>query len=72
MIAIPRDSFSDRDDPSPEDPSPEEIIQRAAAIRRGWSDAQRKRRRAKAHEAWLPPLVAIADVAANMPTAASN
>ncbi|TWU55828.1 hypothetical protein [Rubripirellula reticaptiva] len=51
---------------SASDPTPDQIRTRAAAVRQRWSDAQRKRRLVPLVTAWLPPLVHVADVAANI------
>ena len=72
MIAIGKEPPCKFDKSLPQDPSPEEIVRRAAAIRRGWTDAQRKRRRVTAEKHWLPPWVAITDVAANLPSVPAN
>jgi len=39
------------------DPSPEEIKIRAAAIRRGWSNREKERRKTWIKPTWLPPLL---------------
>lgn len=42
------------------DPTPEEIARRAAKIRRGWSEGQRRRRRVVVEQhRWLPPVVTV-------------
>ncbi|MGB7324605.1 MAG: hypothetical protein WBD31_07020 [Rubripirellula sp.] len=48
------------------DPTPDQIRTRAAAVRRRWSDAQRKRRRVTLVAGWSLPFVHVADVAANV------
>ena len=67
MIAIPDQLPNEPDGPAPNDPSPEEIARRAAAIRRRWSDFQRRRRRITAEEKWVPPVVHVGEVEANLP-----
>lgn len=50
------------DDFDPTDPTPEQIDQRSAAIRRGWSKRVAERRKVCAHSNWLPPLLMTGNV----------
>jgi hypothetical protein len=42
-------------EPSPADPTPDEIRQRTAAIRKGWTLRERARRSNVKHVRWTPP-----------------
>lgn len=71
MIAF-RDQLPDEDldngEPLPSDPTPTTIAQRAAAIRRRWSKAQRERRRvSKKASDWLPPTIVVSEMSADLP-----
>lgn len=67
MIALPDRIPEDNSETN--DPCPEEIARRAAAVRRGWSEAQRRRRRVQHKPSdWQPPLVFVADLNANLPS----
>ncbi len=73
MIAFPDSPPTDPDDhESANDPSPDEIMRRAAAIRRGWSIKQRKSRRIESEQNWFPPSVCLADVVVNIASAQAN
>jgi hypothetical protein len=63
---------ADHDTASANDPSPEEIRKRAAAIRKGWSPNQRKRRRVTVRVGWLPPQVSDDQWAASIESAFQN
>ena len=39
------------------DPSPDEIRQRAEAIRQGWTETERNRRANLKPTAWMPPIL---------------
>ena len=73
MVRFPDEPPDDDEESPSHDPSPEEIVRRTESIRRGWSKAQRKRRRVH-HQptCWTPPTVLIADVSANVPSAQPN
>ncbi len=67
MVALPNQSSEDG--PRTDDPCAEEIARRAAEVRRGWSGAQRKRRRVYQQPTdWQLPVVSLADMAANLPS----
>lgn len=63
MVALPDPQG---DDGSAYDPTPEEIQDRSAAIRKRWSKRTRRRRRVSGDDQWQVPTVDINDVAANM------
>jgi hypothetical protein len=49
-------------DASPMDPTPEQIRQRSAAIRKTWSPRERARRSNFKHVIWTPPVFAEGDL----------
>jgi len=53
------------------DPTPEEIDQRAAEIRRAWTPDERAKRRTVPVDPWTPPVVALADLATREAESAS-
>lgn len=68
MIAFPQEPQDEPDEPTPNDPSPDEITRRSKKIRRGWSESQRKRRSVhKEPTSWLPPFVIIARLSDELP-----
>jgi hypothetical protein len=54
------------------DPTPEQIANRAAAIRAGWSERQRLSRRVTKKSFPLPPMVRVEDWFANVAAALRN
>ena len=49
-------------DREPTDPTEDQIRQRAAEVRRGWSKKVRQRRSMNDESGWKPPLVQIVDI----------
>lgn len=72
MIALAQEPPCDFEKSLPQDPSPEEIVRRASAIRGGWTDAERKRRRVTADKYWGLPWIIATDLAVNLPTVSEN
>ena len=53
-------------DREPADPTPEQIQQRSAEVRRGWSKRVAARRIAQVISPWAPPLIFTTDVIREM------
>jgi len=49
-------------DPSAMDPTPDDIRQRTAAIRKNWTPRERARRSGFRRIGWLPPIFAEVDI----------
>lgn len=66
MISLPGESSDERDDDPQPAPTPEEIRERAAAIRKHWSQKKRKRRSVHPDPApWFPPGINVEEIKAN-------
>ena len=49
-----------------QDPTPEQIRERSAQIRKNWTPRVRQRRKVQNEsKTWLPPFIQVADIAAN-------
>ncbi len=64
MIKYAGDLADTGDDFAADDPTPDQIRRRAAAIRKGWSKRTRQRRRVALESTWRPPTVRVTDLAA--------
>lgn len=53
-------------DREPSDPTPEQIEERSAEVRRGWSKRVAARRVAQAPATWTPPLIYITELVREM------
>ena len=69
MSSIGREIMSRKTHPfdrEPSDPTPDEIRERSAEVRKGWSKRVTARRQAWPEPTWTPPLVATVELIREM------